>query len=59
MSRAEMTISQYGRGECPVCGRDIALTKKGFLRVHNGDIAIGGRATRCHGIGLLPMGAAR
>lgn len=29
-----MTMSKYGRDACPICGRDIALTKAGRFRRH-------------------------
>jgi hypothetical protein len=30
----EMTISQYGRGTCPVCGRSIRTLKDGTIGYH-------------------------
>ncbi len=30
----DMSLSRFGRGLCPVCGRDIALTKAGKVRTH-------------------------
>ncbi len=31
---ADMSLSRFGRGLCPACGRDIALTKTGKVRTH-------------------------
>ncbi len=31
---ADMTLSRYGRGPCPACGRSISLTKTGKVRTH-------------------------
>lgn len=31
---ADMAISPYGRGTCPVCDRNISLTKAGAIRQH-------------------------
>lgn len=45
------------RGWCPICLRDITLTKDGRLRHHGGPEGSGyrgNRAYRCHGTGRLP-----
>lgn len=43
------------RGECPVCGRHIALTKAGVMRVHNGDRYVDGWRQMCAGVGKSPV----
>lgn len=42
------------RGQCPLCERSIALTKRGALRQHNGDIYIAGWRQMCEGTGQSP-----
>lgn len=54
MSAADLTISPYGRDDCPHCGRNISLTKKGVLRVHGREKDLGQRFTNCPGSGRAP-----
>jgi hypothetical protein len=55
MATAEdMTISQYGRGICPVCARSISLTKAGVIRVHGRERDTGQRFAYCRGGGEPP-----
>jgi len=55
VNRSDMTISRFGRGECPVCGREFNLTKKGKVRAH---VDLSTTAWRghmwCDGIGQDP-----
>lgn len=53
-SAAEFTISRYGRGPCPACGRDVSLTKKGTVRVHGAKTAGVWPPMNCNGSGQLP-----
>jgi hypothetical protein len=54
-TRDDMTISRYGRGTCPVCDRDISLTKAGVVRHHASDVWYAGRRQyRCQGAGQKP-----
>jgi hypothetical protein len=43
------------RGQCPRCGRDVALRRGGELREHNTGDRIGGVATYCIGSGSEPV----
>lgn len=43
------------RGLCGVCGRLTAITKSGGLRLHNGDISVGGYRQVCEGMGSTPV----
>jgi hypothetical protein len=50
---ADMTLSRFGRGTCPVCDRNTALTKTGLIRQHgSGDGAWPPRT--CAGVGQPP-----
>ena len=54
-----MTNSPHGRGTCPVCRRDMNLTKDGKLRHHGGPTGSGymrPRAYLCKGAGQVPAG---
>jgi hypothetical protein len=53
-SAADFTISRYGRGACPVCGRDISLTRKGGVRVHSAQAKGVWPPMNCNGSGHLP-----
>ena len=50
-----MSDDEYGRGDCPVCGRDIRLVKDGRVGVHN-DMRDRFRwpPVRCAGWGEMP-----
>lgn len=52
--RDDVVTSPYGRGDCPTCGREMNLTKRGVLRYHSGDIWIGGHRQMCKGVGSAP-----
>jgi hypothetical protein len=58
MPRSDYTISPYGRAACPICGDKFSLTKRGVLRYHLGDIAIGRFRQVCKGVGQPPKVAA-
>jgi ATP-dependent Clp protease adapter protein ClpS len=49
---ADQTISPYGRGTCPVCGRDVALRKDGTVRQHGAKN--GWPPQNCSGWGMAP-----
>lgn len=55
--RDDAVIAPYGRGDCPTCGREMNLTKKGCLRSHSGDIWVAGVRQICEGTGLPPKEA--
>lgn len=41
---------------CPACGRtDVALTKAGLMRHHNGNLRVGGWRQVCFGVGQHPV----
>lgn len=50
----DMTLSQFGRAACPVCGRDTALTKAGTVRQHGSADKKAWPPTACAGVGKAP-----
>lgn len=55
--RDDMTISRFGRGTCPACGREMSLTKAGKVRDHGDKNRHGWPPRSCTGAGQLPKEA--